>query len=245
MVILNTEGMRVCARYCNKSLFPDLESERAFERDLLKKVSATVTSHDGKSMQEIAGFDHFFLCSEKSTTFTFSLEMIVEEIFELDNHLVVYKWYDNVVMFLTGSTSENELVLADILRTYEEGLSIILRTMLEEKTLLDNLETVLLAMDELIDQEGSRLSTLSGHLFQPYFLLTMRILQSTPRRDHSGNRPAAARCQGLQWWSITRRRHAPWRTNLHSSIPERKRPIDTLNTELKGEMTGTDSNHKK
>mmetsp|Transcript_36382 Transcript_36382/g.145389 ORF Transcript_36382/g.145389 Transcript_36382/m.145389 type:complete len:182 (-) Transcript_36382:668-1213(-) len=128
MVILNTEGMRVCARYCNKSLFPDLESERAFERDLLKKVSATVTSHD-------------------------------EEIFELDNHLVVYKWYDNVVMFLTGSTSENELVLADILRTYEEGLSIILRTMLEEKTLLDNLETVLLAMDELIDQEGIILET--------------------------------------------------------------------------------------
>mmetsp|Transcript_2601 Transcript_2601/g.7832 ORF Transcript_2601/g.7832 Transcript_2601/m.7832 type:complete len:183 (-) Transcript_2601:140-688(-) len=133
VVILNAEGMRICARYCNKTLFPDLEAERHFERELMKKVSIIAGGHD-------------------------------EDVFEMDHHIVVYKPFDDVVIFLTGAGDENELVLVEALRTYEDALSLLLRRMIDEENLLRNLESVLLAMDELIDQEGIILETDSTEL---------------------------------------------------------------------------------
>lgn len=40
VVIINTKGGRVCSRFCDKAMWPDLEAERAFEGTLLKKVQA-------------------------------------------------------------------------------------------------------------------------------------------------------------------------------------------------------------
>lgn len=40
VVIINTKGGRVCSRFCDKAMWPDLEAERSFEGTLLKKVQA-------------------------------------------------------------------------------------------------------------------------------------------------------------------------------------------------------------
>lgn len=40
VVVINTKGGRVCSRFCDKAMWPDLEAERGFEGTLLKKVQA-------------------------------------------------------------------------------------------------------------------------------------------------------------------------------------------------------------
>ena len=50
-----------------------------------------------------------------------------------------------------GAASENELILCEALDGYYGALNGLLRSQLEKRVLLDNLDLVLLVVDELID----------------------------------------------------------------------------------------------
>lgn len=63
------------------------------------------------------------------------------------------------MIFLTAAHNENEIILVEALRTYEEALGILLRKMIDEEHLLTNLESVMLATDEMLDQEGEDTQT--------------------------------------------------------------------------------------
>jgi len=73
------------------------------------------------------------------------------EIIMFDDLIVVYKFINDIHFYATASADENELVLHAVLLAFSESVSMLLRGMVEKKTVLENLDLVLLAMDEIVD----------------------------------------------------------------------------------------------
>jgi coatomer subunit zeta len=73
------------------------------------------------------------------------------EIIIYDNHLAMYKHSLDVIFYVVGPTSENELMLNAGLIAFSDALSMLLRNQVEKRALLENLDLVLLCLDETID----------------------------------------------------------------------------------------------
>ncbi|ETW74677.1 hypothetical protein HETIRDRAFT_412667 [Heterobasidion irregulare TC 32-1] len=73
------------------------------------------------------------------------------EIILYDGHLVVYKHSLDVIFYLIGGPSENELMLHSALTAYSDALHMLLRNQVEKRGLLENLDLVVLCLDETID----------------------------------------------------------------------------------------------
>lgn len=63
----------------------------------------------------------------------------------------VYKSNVDLFFYVVGSSQENELILASVLNAFYDSISQILRKNVEKRALLDNLDAVFLAADELCD----------------------------------------------------------------------------------------------
>eukprot|EP00850_Spirogloea_muscicola_P006441 SM000030S11450 [mRNA] locus=s30:699532:700836:- [translate_table: standard] len=73
------------------------------------------------------------------------------EIGMIDGFVVVYKFAADLHFYVTGGDEENELILATVLQAFFEAVSILLRGAMEKKTVLENLDLVLLCLDEIVD----------------------------------------------------------------------------------------------
>lgn len=76
----------------------------------------------------------------------------------LEGNLVLYTMGHDVIFFVVGQVSENELVLELVLEAFVGTLKQVLRGHLDKHTILDNLELLLLTVDEIVDA-GSVLET--------------------------------------------------------------------------------------
>jgi hypothetical protein len=74
------------------------------------------------------------------------------EIVMFDDVLVVYKCLGDLMFYVTGGQDENELILYAVLQAFYESVSILLRQQVDKKTVLENLDLVLLAIDEIADR---------------------------------------------------------------------------------------------
>eukprot|EP00245_Coleochaete_scutata_P004662 TRINITY_DN1746_c0_g1_i2.p1 TRINITY_DN1746_c0_g1~~TRINITY_DN1746_c0_g1_i2.p1 ORF type:complete len:177 (-),score=51.33 TRINITY_DN1746_c0_g1_i2:475-1005(-) len=72
------------------------------------------------------------------------------EIGMFDGFVVVYKFVADLHFYVTGGDDENELVLATVLQAYFEAISLLLSAV-EKKTVLENLDLILLCLDEIVD----------------------------------------------------------------------------------------------
>ncbi|KAK0425607.1 hypothetical protein QR680_009286 [Steinernema hermaphroditum] len=73
------------------------------------------------------------------------------EIILLDGHICVYRSNVDLFFYVIGGSQENELILVSVLNCLFDAISIILRKNVERKVLLDNMDTALLALDEICD----------------------------------------------------------------------------------------------
>eukprot|EP00873_Tetraselmis_striata_P001506 jgi/Tetstr1/421770/TSEL_012674.t1 len=73
------------------------------------------------------------------------------EIIMFDDVVVVYKFIGDLMFYVTGGSDENEIIMYTVLQAFYESVSLLLRDAVEKKTVLENLDLVLLAMDEIID----------------------------------------------------------------------------------------------
>eukprot|EP00045_Choanoeca_perplexa_P000549 m.14931 g.14931 ORF g.14931 m.14931 type:complete len:173 (-) comp10379_c0_seq1:165-683(-) len=73
------------------------------------------------------------------------------EIVMFDGITCVYKSNIDLFFYVYGSSSENELLLANVLNTYYEAIAMILRDQVERSMLLDQMDAVLLITDEIVD----------------------------------------------------------------------------------------------
>lgn len=76
------------------------------------------------------------------------------DVMEFRDYIVAYRQSDDLFLFAVGAKDENELILAEILHAFDETLNLMLRGQVYEEMVLENLQSVLLVIDELVDQEG-------------------------------------------------------------------------------------------
>ena len=69
----------------------------------------------------------------------------------LDGFTCVYRSSVDLFFYVMGSSSENGLILASVLNCLHESINQILRKNVEKRTLLDQLDVVILAIDEICD----------------------------------------------------------------------------------------------
>lgn len=73
------------------------------------------------------------------------------EIVMLEGLTCVYRSSVDLFFYVMGSSHENELMLASVLNCLYEAVGQILRKNVEKRTLLENLDVVILALDEICD----------------------------------------------------------------------------------------------
>jgi len=69
----------------------------------------------------------------------------------LESSVCVFRSGIDVAFFVCGALDENELILVNVLDTLHDALNGILKSHLDKRTLLDNLDLVLLSTDEVVD----------------------------------------------------------------------------------------------
>ena len=75
----------------------------------------------------------------------------VGDIILYDAHLAVYKHSLDLIFYLVGGPSENELMLHSALIAFSDAVHMLLRNSVEKRGVLENLDLVLLCLDETID----------------------------------------------------------------------------------------------
>ncbi|KAH7656890.1 Vesicle coat complex COPI zeta subunit protein [Dioscorea alata] len=73
------------------------------------------------------------------------------EIIMFDNHIVVYKFIQDLHFYVTGGDDENELILATVLQGFFDAVGLLLRNNVDKRAALDNLDLILLCLDEIVD----------------------------------------------------------------------------------------------
>lgn len=129
VVVINHEGKRICSRFCDRTIWYDEESRRGFEMSLLRKV---------QSMGDVS-------------------ESV--DVMEFKDFVIAYKHSDDLFMFVVGGANENELIMVEVLQALDNTLHTIMRGQVFEEAVLENLESLLLVVDELVDQEGIIMET--------------------------------------------------------------------------------------
>lgn len=73
------------------------------------------------------------------------------ELFQYDNHLVLFKSSYDVYLFVIAPERENELMIHSFLQSFYDTLSVLLQSQIDKRTILDNMDLVTLALDESMD----------------------------------------------------------------------------------------------
>lgn len=68
-----------------------------------------------------------------------------------DGYVVVYKFINDLFFYVTGGEDENELILNAVLTAFFEVVNNLLRGGVDKKTVLENLDLILLCLDEIVD----------------------------------------------------------------------------------------------
>ncbi|KAJ2768038.1 Golgi-to-ER vesicle coat component [Coemansia nantahalensis] len=124
-----------------------LDSDGA--RLLAKYYSRRPSAQGHKSLKEQKKFEsELFSKTRKSSS----------EVILLDGQTVLFKYINDVYFYLVGASDENELLLSSVLNGLVEAISALLKHNVDKRNLLDNLDMVVLALDETID-DGIALET--------------------------------------------------------------------------------------
>ena len=67
------------------------------------------------------------------------------------NHLILFVSMNNVKIFLITNSSANELLMDSVIQGFLSGLQVLLKNNIDTRGIIDNMDYVLLAMDELCD----------------------------------------------------------------------------------------------
>ncbi|KAI8878710.1 snare-like protein [Backusella circina FSU 941] len=73
------------------------------------------------------------------------------EVILYDNQVVCYRSNIDVFFYVVGSMEENELILLSMLNAFYDAVSTLLRYQVEKRSVMDNLDLVILCLDETVD----------------------------------------------------------------------------------------------
>jgi coatomer subunit zeta len=108
-----------------------------------------------------------------------------------EGEVVVYRAGADCKFFLSSTTDENELILASVLDAVFDTLSLLFHGQMDHRTILDNLELVLLTIDEVLDH---------GHIMEmdPIAVQNRVIMRSSAPAGNGSNAGAEYQAGGGQ-----------------------------------------------
>ena len=121
ILVQDSEGERIVAKFWSPSDFPDAGAEAEFERKLFKKTKASGGPRADAEVLMLEGFT------------------------------VVFKGGPDVTFTVVGPQEENDLMLVAVLDSLWDTMSLLLKGAIEKRTLLAQLELLLLTLDELVE----------------------------------------------------------------------------------------------
>ncbi|KAJ8756212.1 hypothetical protein K2173_024759 [Erythroxylum novogranatense] len=74
------------------------------------------------------------------------------EITMFDCHVVVYKFVQDLHFYVTGGDDENELILAAVLQGFFDAVALLLRSNVDKREALENLDLIFLCLDEIVER---------------------------------------------------------------------------------------------
>lgn len=116
MLILDSEGRRVLAKYYDKNVLPTVKEQKAYEKNLFSKT-----------------------------------RRLDSELIMLDGLTCVFKSSVDLYFYVMGSCNENELLLMSVLNCLFDSINMILKKDVSSTHLLNYLDIVMLAFDEICD----------------------------------------------------------------------------------------------
>jgi coatomer subunit zeta len=158
-VVLDTDGHRVLAKYYRPKHNPLLtpladtkqllhqKEQKAFEKGLWEKTKKP----GGQSQSNPNSYTHHS----------------PGDVIIYDSYLALYRHSLDLIFYVIGPQSENELMLNAVLNAYMDALSMLLRNQVEKRSILENLDLVLLCLDETIDEGYASPLNMHPHLIHP------------------------------------------------------------------------------
>lgn len=142
MAILDNDGNRILAKYYDKNVFPTSKEQKTFEKNLFSKThraNAEIIMLDGLTCVYRSNVDLFFYVMGSSH------ENEVSILGEwLKSNILSWSMYINSLHLF-------QLILMSVLNCLYDSVSQILRKNVEKRAVLDSLDIVMLAMDEICD----------------------------------------------------------------------------------------------
>eukprot|EP01036_Dinobryon_divergens_P028654 gene28654-37636_t len=137
LVVLDSEGERLFAKYYDNRAGNKAE-QLANEQILYKKTKTVTAKNEGKSMKLLISTGP-------------NINSCTAEVLLLENEIFIFRSGNECKFFVSGPIEENELILVGVLDVIYDTVSTLLKGQVDKRTMLDNLELILLTIDEALD----------------------------------------------------------------------------------------------
>ncbi|KAK6911918.1 AP complex, mu/sigma subunit, partial [Dillenia turbinata] len=137
ILLLDSEGKRVAVKYYTDD-WPTNSAKLAFEKSVFTKTQKT----NARTEALLAMHDMEYLLVQIAW---------LAEITLFENNIIIYKFVQDLHLFVTGSEDENELILSTVLQGFFDAVALLLRNNVDKREALENLDLILLCLDEIVD----------------------------------------------------------------------------------------------
>ncbi|XP_058099086.1 coatomer subunit zeta-2-like isoform X2 [Magnolia sinica] len=111
-----------------------------------KRVAVKYYSDDWPTLGAKLAFEKSVFTKTQKTNARSEVEITMFE-----SYIVIYKFIQDLHFFVTGGDDENELILATVLQGFFDAVGHLLRSNVDKRSALENLDLILLCLDEIVD----------------------------------------------------------------------------------------------
>lgn len=152
LLVLDSEGGRVAVKYWDPAVYTPANTSST-----KKTTESTTNKKEEETELQLAFEKKLFAKTGRSAQHRMEYETIPEVVL-LDSSVVVYKKISDINLYVVGTEAENEIILHTVLQALDETMNNLLKGQVSKKTLVENLDLLLLSIDEIVD-EGLILET--------------------------------------------------------------------------------------
>jgi len=153
VLVLDHEGARVAVKYYTPppplppTPFSSLTAQLAFEKRLFAKLHRSSSSASAAAAAAS-------LSTTSPAPSSSSSSSSQPDILPFESHTIIYKSIADIVLYIVAHDSENELIVNNVLSTFDEVLQTLFKGQIGKKTLIENLDLLLLTVDEILDNSS-------------------------------------------------------------------------------------------
>ncbi|KAK9896030.1 snare-like protein [Cystobasidium minutum MCA 4210] len=159
IILLDSAGNCILSKYyepLHPSTLPSSEQKKATGPNATGSALAVPTLANRDAVQNsLQGYANPFKTTKDQRAFEKGLFDKTRkgsgDIILYNNQLCLYKSSIDVTFYVVGPEYENEIMLQNVLIAFHDAVSLLLRHSIEKRSVLENLDLVVLALDETVD----------------------------------------------------------------------------------------------